>query len=83
MRIHVKKKRYQMHCREQTLAGKATDSGGNWRPQSSQSAVDHNVYYGTLGSEPGVGRPKKGGAVHWVRNMALHTEPRWYPKGGR
>ena len=63
MRVHVKKKRYRMHLREQTLAGQASDPGGNWKPADTSKSVDKNVYHGTLGAEPGVGRPKKGGRV--------------------
>lgn len=63
MRVHVKKKLYQMHVREQTIAGLKNNAAGAWGPGGSTSGVDHNVLHGTLGAEPGVGRPKKGGSV--------------------
>ena len=64
MRCHVKKKMYSMHCREQQLAGLKNTAGGAWAMSSGASTgVDNNVYHGLLGSEPGVGRPKKGGSV--------------------
>jgi hypothetical protein len=79
MRSYQKKKRYQMHVREQVLAGMHNRPDGSWSTTGSSAGVDHNVFHGMLGAEPGVGRPKKGGAVHYIANLALHAFPRWWP----
>jgi len=63
MRCHVKKKRYRMHVREQVLADLKNNHEGQWSKTGSSNGVDHNVYHGMLGGEPGVGRPQKGGSV--------------------
>lgn len=80
MRVHVKKKRYRMHCREQTLSGKGSAPSGNWVNADTAKSVDKNVYCGTLGAEPGVGRPKKGGRVRTAPNtLGFPAYPRWWP----
>jgi hypothetical protein len=49
MRVYEKKKRYRMHCREQTMSGKVTDpSSGAWVLASScRTAAAKNVASGT------------------------------------
>lgn len=76
----MKKKRYRTHCREQTLAGKASGPDGNWRTADTSKSVDKNVFSGTAGAEPGVGRPKKGGKIRTSPNtMGFPAYPRWWP----
>lgn len=61
----TKKKMYRMHVRELTLAGKYNTSEGNWTTTAPATSAARDVVEGTLGGEPGVGRPRKGGKVHW------------------
>lgn len=63
MRVHVKKKVYQRHVREQCLADLKNQASGAWSPTGSTTGVDRNVKEGCMGAEPGVGRPRKGGSV--------------------
>jgi hypothetical protein len=78
MRCHVKQKRFQMHVREQALAGLKNQASGAWSTTSgAPSGVDNNVLHGMLGAEPGVGRPKKGGKVKpHFEHYAAYTGPR-------
>ena len=77
MRCHVKKKRYKMHCREQTLAGLKSQPGGQWAMSGGADGVNHNVLAGTQGAEPGVGRPRKGGCVKpHPEHYAAYTGPK-------
>jgi hypothetical protein len=65
MKSYVKKKRYRMHCREQTLSGLVNQASGAWSTSGPNmtDSVKNNVLYGYIGAEPGVGRPRKGGEV--------------------
>lgn len=62
---YTKKKGYRMHCREQTLAGLASRPDGSWAMAHGTDPVYRNAREGTIGGEPGVKRPQKGGRVRW------------------
>lgn len=64
MRVHVKKKLYQMKVRERTIAGMGNTYQGAWtNSPGCTPGVAKNVQEGCMGAEPGVGRPRKGGRV--------------------